>query len=372
MIGLLKMNTRAVPKKPNGEVELIIGNSNSNFSGVTSTMLQVLSEQQKLINLRVMGKHHLTDGSVNISFWQVVKMCRKPLADGRFRIFHARRVDEMIQALLLKHIFRAKIKIIFSSAAQRRRSGSTKWLTDQMDAVLAMCNASASYLHKKPDAVIYHGVKTDIYTPPKDKKAAWQSLTLLPESIAKGQYGIAILGRVRKQKGVHLFVQSCIEVLDKHPDFTAVIVGAISTSNESFVKTLQAEIEKAGLSERIVFVGEQNFADIPTIFSALSLVVALSDNEGFGLTILEAMSSGAAVLASEAGAWPEVVEEESNGFVVPVNDLPAVVEKMDALLSDPEKLAQMGIEGRKRVLAHYSVEREAKQLVDFYRSLMSS
>ena len=352
------------------EIELIIGNSNSNFSGVTSTMLQLLSEQQKLINLRVMGKHHLTDASLNISFWQVAKMCRNSLADGRFRIFHARRVDEMIQALILKHIFRAKIKIIFSSAAQRYRSGSTLWLTDKMDAVLAMCKASASYLHRKPDAIIYHGVNTEVYTPPSDKAKAWQSLNLLPEGIEKGKKGIAILGRVREQKGVHLFVKACIELLDKYPDYTAVVVGSISSSNESFVNELQAEIEQAGLSQRIVFAGEQNFSDIPKIFSGLSLVVALSDNEGFGLTILEAMSSGAAVLASEAGAWPEVVREGTDGYVVPVNDLPAVVNKMDLLLSDEDKLSQMGIDGRERVLAHYSVQREAKQLVEFFRSLM--
>ena len=352
------------------EIELIIGNSNSNFSGVTSTMLQLLSEQQKLINLRVMGKHHLPDQSLNISFWQVVKMCRKPLSDGRFRIFHARRVDEMIQALLLKYVFRAKIKIIFSSAAQRYRSGSTKWLTDQMDAVLAMCKASASYLHRKPDAIIYHGVKADVYLPPENKAQAWQSLNLLPESLPKGKLGIAILGRVRAQKGVHLFVKGCIEVLDKYPDYTAVVVGSISSSNQEFVKELQAEIEQAGLSDRIVFAGEQKFSDIPTIFSALSLVVALSDNEGFGLTILEAMSSGAAVLASEAGAWPEVVRAGKDGYVVPVKDLPAVVEKLDLLLSDQDKLTEMGINGRQRVLEHYSVQREAKQLVEFYRSLM--
>jgi len=352
------------------EIELIIGNSNSNFSGVTSTMLQLLSTQQKLINLRVMGKHHLPEASLSITFWQVAKLCRTPLSDGRFRIFHARRVDEMIQALLLKHLFRAKIKIVFSSAAQRYRSGSTLWLTDRMDAVLAMCKASASYLHRKPDAVIYHGVKTDVYIPPESKEAAWKALNLLPKSANKGKHGIAILGRVREQKGVHLFVRSCIALLDKYPDYTAVIVGSISSSNERFVQELQAEIEKAGLAERIIFAGEQNFADIPKIFSALSLVVALSDNEGFGLTILEAMSSEAAVLASEAGAWPEVVRAGEDGYVVPVNDLAAVVDKMDLLLSDQEKLIQMGVNGRERVLEHYSVQREAKQLVDFYRSLM--
>ena len=352
------------------KIELIIGNSNSNFSGVTSTMLQLLSSQQKLISLRVMGKHHLPDERLNISFWQVVKLCFKPLSDGRYRIFHARRVDEMIQALLLKHIFRAKIKIVFSSAAQRYRSGFTLWLTNRMDAVLAMCNASAGYLHRKPDAIIYHGVKTDVYIPPKNKAAAWQALNILPASINKGKQGIAILGRVREQKGVHLFVKSCIALLDKYPDYTAVIVGSISASNEGFVKTLQTEIDQANLTDRIVFAGEQNFADIPKIFSALSLVVALSDNEGFGLTMLEAMSSEAAVLASEAGAWPEVIRAGKDGYVVPVNDLPAVVDKMALLLSDPQQLAQMGINGRQRVLEHYSVEREAKQLVEFFRRLM--
>jgi len=355
--------------KKNKEIELIIGNSNSNFSGVTSTMLQVLSHQKNLINLRVMGKHHLTDPSLSISFWQTVMLCRKPMANGKWRIFHARRVDEMIQALLLKHLFRAKIKIIFSSAAQRYRSRFTLWLTRRMDAVLAMSKASASYLVRPADAIIYHGVETSVYHPAEDKSKAWQALNLLPENSQKGKYGIAILGRVRKQKGVHLFVEACIEVLQKYPDYTAVVVGPITASNESFVSQLKDKVTRAGLTDRIVFVGEQDFSDIPSIFSALSVVVALSDNEGFGLTVLEAMSSGAAVLASDAGAWKEVVREGIDGHVVPVNDLAAVVDKLDGLLSDKNKIIQMGVAGRERVLQHFSVEREAEELCEFYKSL---
>jgi mannosyltransferase len=351
------------------EIELIIGNSNPNFSGVTSTMLQVLSLQKDLINLRVMGKHHISDSSLVINFLSVAKMCRKPLINGKYRIFHARRVDEMIQALILKYVFRAKIKIVFSSAAQRYRSGFTLWLTDRMDAILAMCKASASYLHRKPNAIIYHGVKTDIYTPAIDKTKAWQALGLLPKDNPTGKRGIAILGRVRKQKGVHLFVQSCIELLNDYPDYTAVIVGSISSSNQDFVTQLKREVEAAGLTQRIVFSGEQDFSNIPKIFSSLSLVVALSENEGFGLTILEAMSSGAAVLASEAGAWPEVVREGIDGYVVPVNDLAAVKEKMALLLQAESQLDEMGKAGRERVLKHYSVEREAKELCDFYRTM---
>jgi mannosyltransferase len=345
------------------EVELIIGNSNSNFSGVTSTMLQVLSHQQKIINLRVMGKHFLPDQALAISFWQAALMCRRPLKNGKWRIFHARRVDEMIQAVILKYVFGAKIKIVFSSAAQRFRSGLTLWLTRKMDAVIAISNSSAKYLVDPPDLLNPHGIQTNDYVPAANKETAWEALGF------PGKYGIAILGRVRKQKGVHLFVESCLELLHKYPDYTAVVVGAISSGNQDFVDDLKQKAADAGLSERILFTGELPFERIPKIFSALSLVTALSDNEGFGLTVLEAMSSGAAVLATQAGAWEEIIRPGVDGYVVPVNDFAAVKEKLDLLLADPKRLAQMGIDGRQRVLQHYTVEREAKDLVDFFRSL---
>ncbi len=354
----------------NREIELIIGNSKRNFSGITSTMLQVVSYQKHMIPLRIMGKNNLTDKSLAIGFWQVVSMCQRPLSNGKFRIFHARRVDEMIQGVVLKYIFRAKIKLVFSSAAQRKRAKFTCWLTRRMDAVIAMCNASASYLEKPPSTVIYHGVNTAAYQTSKDKQQAWQALDLLTATQPKGKHGIAILGRVRKQKGVHLFVESCIALLNDYPDYTAVIVGGIASKHEKFTQELRNKIAQAGLSERIVFVGEQDFSNIPKIFSSLSLVVALSENEGFGLTILEAMSSGAAVLASEAGAWPEVIRQGVDGYVVPVNDLAAVKDKMALLLSDEQKLAQMGLSGRQRVEESYSVEREAKELTHFLTTLV--
>ena len=328
-------------------------------------MLQVLPFLQKQVNLRVMGKQHLPDPSIAMSFWEVASLCKTPLKNGKPRIFHARRVDEMIQALVLKYIFGAKIKIVFSSAAQRHRSAFTVWLTSKMDAVLAMCKASASYLSREPNAIIYHGVRSDKYQPAQDKSKAWQELGY------PGKYGIGILGRVRKQKGVHLFVEACIEVLEKHTDFTAVIVGA-HKGNEKFVTELKDKVAKANLSERIIFTGEQPFDKLPQIFSSLSLVAALSNNEGFGLTVLEAMSSGAAVLATEAGAWKEVIREGVDGHVVPVDSLEQIKEKLNHMLSSPEKLAQMGINGRERVLDKFTVEREAKELGEFLLSLMVS
>jgi glycosyltransferase involved in cell wall biosynthesis len=289
-------------------------------------------------------------------------MCRKPLKNGKWRIFHARRVDEMIQGVILKYLFRAKIKLVFSSAAQRHRSGLTLWLTRQMDGVIAVSNRSASYLAEPPAMVNPHGIQVNDYVPAQDKIAAWQALGF------GGKYGIAILGRVRKQKGVHLFIESCVSLLDKYPDYNAVVVGATS-GNKEFVNSLKTKIKNAGLEERITFTDELPFEHIPKIFSALSLVCALSDNEGFGLTVLEAMSSGAAVLATQAGAWEDIIRPGIDGYIVPINDQQAVTEKMDLLLKDPETLLNFGKNGRSSVEQQYSVEHEAQRLISYFRTL---
>lgn len=343
--------------------ELILGNSNANFSGVTSTMLQTLVCQRELVPLRVLGKHHLPDVALHVGFWELVRSCRILLPGDRWRIFHARRNNEMIQALLLKYLFGVKIKIVFTSTAQRFHSRFTRWLMSKMDAVISTCDAAASYLSFKPAAIIPHGIRTDTYFPSKNRPELWRSLGF------GGERGIGIFGRVRAQKGVHHFVYACIDVLPRYPQYTALVVGAISAANQAFVAELRDKVARAGLQDRILFLGEQPFERIPLLFRSMSIVAALSRNEGFGLTALEAMSSASAVLATEAGAWKEVVRQGVDGCVVPADDGLRIREALEQMLSQPHQLDAMGLAGRERVEAFYTVEREARQLCDFFRSL---
>lgn len=345
-------------------VELILGNSNPRFSGVTSTMLQVLNEQQKYLDLAVMGKHHLPTDVPSLTFLEVAKLARAPLPDGRWRVFHARRNDEMIQALVLKHVFGAKIKIVFTSTAQRYHSGFTRWLMEKMDALISTCAAAANYLKNPPAAIIPHGIDKDFYHPPIDRAAAWQALDL------PGKYGIGIFGRVRAQKGVDVLIEASLPLLKIYPDFTVVICGEITPDNEKFVAQQKHKIAAAGLSERVVFLGKQPFARVPELFRAMSIVAALSRNEGFGLTVLEAMSSGTAVLASHAGAWPEIIEDGIEGYTAPCGDITATRIQLENLMREPELLPIMGERGRKKVEQLYTVEREAKALCDFFKTLM--
>lgn len=345
-------------------IELILGNANPRFSGVTSTMLQVLHEQQKYLKLAVMGKHNLPADVPRLTFCEVAKLARRPLPDGSWRVFHARRNNEMIQALILKHVFKAKIKIVFTSTAQRHHSAFTKWLMGKMDAVISTCSAAASYLQTPPAAIIPHGIDKNFYHPPPDRAAAWKALNL------PGKYGIGIFGRVREQKGVDILIEASLPLLSIYPDFTLVIVGEITSDNQQFVTRQKQILSAAGLSERVVFLGKQPFSRIPKLFQAVSIVAALSRNEGFGLTVLEAMGCGAAVLASQAGAWPEIIEEGREGYIVPCGDVTATRAQLETLMRAPELLTIMGERGRRKIEQFYTVEREAKELCDFFKTLI--
>lgn len=346
------------------DCQLIVGNSNPRFSGVTSTMLQTLAYQQSFMPLRVLGAHHLPVNSIAISFKQARQALKKTLPDGRYRVFHARRNNEMLQALILKYVFGAKIKIVFTSTAQRHHSAFTRWLMNRMDGIVSTCNAAAFYLKRKPDVIVPHGIRSDVWAPCQNRRevlAKWNIDT---------PYALGIFGRVREQKGVHLFVRACISQLAHSPDYTAVVVGAIKREDQPFVQQLQKEIEDAGLSQRIRILGEQPYESLPELFSMMSLVCALSNNEGFGLTVLEAMSSGAAVLATEAGAWPEIVRPNIDGKIVAINNQEAVNVALAELLSDPKVLAEMGRNGRLRVEQNYRIENEAAALCEYFKSLM--
>ena len=156
-----------------------------------------------------------------------------------FRIWHARRNNEMLVGLLLKRVLRQPLRLVFTSAAQRRHTRWTKFLLRQMDAVIAASPFAANSL-EVPHQVILHGVDADRFRPPMDKGAAWKA-TGLP-----GRYGIGVTGRIRHQKGTDLFVEAMCRLLPTHPDWTAVILGRVTSNNRGFADSLKRRIAEAG------------------------------------------------------------------------------------------------------------------------------
>ena len=356
------------PKTSSGQnpPEIVLGNSNRRFSGITSTLLQVLPHQLELARIVVLGAHHLPQSAPRVGFFELVKALRTPEADNQTVIFHARRNDEMIQALILKQLVHCRLKILFTSTAQRYHSGFTRWLMSQMDSVISTCSAAASYLPAQPDTLIPHGVDAARYQPRSMMEGREAS-----EQLSHRKH-IGIFGRVRAQKGIDTLIEAALPLLKAHPDWDLVIVGEITPDQRQFVAELKAQAAGSEVLEQVVFTGKQPFDALPSLFRAMTIVTALSRNEGFGLTVLEAMSSGRPVIASRAGAWPDIINPGVDGLIVEPGAITETRSALAKLIDDQGFREQLGRAARQTILDRYTVAREAEHLISHYRAIAST
>jgi mannosyltransferase len=298
------------------------------------------------------------DGIARLGGLDLLKLWRR----RRPLIWHARRNNEMIAGVVLRALG-WPLKLVFTSAAQRHHSWITRWLIRQMDAIIATSDISASFLKVKA-TVIPHGVDTDVYAPPNDRAAAFA------ESGLPGRYAIGCFGRVRAQKGTDVFVDAMCQLLPRYPDFTAVIVGQVTAEQTPFANDLKKRIEAANLQSRIVITGELPIEQVQRWHQRVTIYAFTSRNEGFGLTLIEAMASGSALVAARAGAAELVVEDGVSGMLIPTDNTDALAKALEPLMRDVAKATAMGERGRARVLEQFSLDAEAARIGEVYRPLL--
>jgi mannosyltransferase len=354
--------------------EVIVTNLKKRLSGVTTTVTNLLPAQAVQLRLayvgpRIPGVQEAEQASpefVHLSFWQALKLSMKKLPDGRKRIWHVRRDHEQVIVLLLRALLRLPIHIVFTSAATRQHGGFTLWLIGKMDAVIATTPVAASMIQSAQPRhlrVIPHGVNTQEFTPPPNKAQLWQEASL------PGRYGVGIFGRVRHQKGIHIFVPAMIRVMQQHTGAVAVICGLCKSEDEAYKQALVEQIAQAGLTERFLWLGMVPNEEVLQWYRRVSITVACPLNEGFGLTPIEGMACGSAVVASRTGAFEEIVVEGETGHLVPTDDVDALAQALAKLMSDEARMAEMGRLGRLRVEQHYSIEAEARRIGEVYSLL---
>src|SRR5258705_4262686 len=338
-------------------LQLIVPNLHRRYSGVTATNRMVAPKLAKLFRAAWLGPD-APDGIARLAIADLAGLWlrRAPL------IWHARRNNEMIAGVLLRSLG-WPLRLVFTSAAQRHHTWITRWLINRMAAIIATSDISASFL-KRQAAVIPHGVDTDRYAPTSNRAAAFAEAGL------PGRYAIGCFGRVRAQKGSDVFVGAMCRLLPRYPDFSAVMVGAITNEQQAFASELKKRIEAAGLRSRIVITGELEIEEVEHWYQRLTIYAFTSRNEGFGLTLIEAMSVGAALVASRAGAAELVVEDGVTGVLTPPGDVGALFAALEPLVRDPGAALAMGIRAQARVLAKFSLDAEAARIAEVYRGLV--
>jgi len=337
--------------------DVIAPNLKRRLSGVTATVVRLIPVQARAMAIATTGPG-LPAGLPHVPLWRMAFLPR-----DRWRVWHARRNSEMLLGLALRHVLRRRLKLLFTSAAQRRHTRLTKALIARMDAVVATSAKAAAFLDR-PATVILHGVDTAIFAPAADRAALRAELGL------PGGLIIGCFGRIRAQKGVDLLVEAALALLPERPQVSVIFTGLATRGNADFLGTLTERIAAAGLSDRIRFLGELPWDQVVRHYQALDLFCAPARWEGFGLTPLEAMACGVPVVAADVGAFDALIPP-GVGTLVPPGDAVALTAAVQDRLDDPARLAAAGLAARAHVLANHRIEAEAQALCVLYRGLLA-
>ena len=147
------------------------------------------------------------------------------------------------------------------------------------------------------------------------------------------------------RKGIRFLLEAAAQLKPKFPDLKVVLAGDGFERPE--LGRLAADL---GIGPDVTFLGWVPNTELPPYYRAAAVSVIPSLEEGFGIPAAEAMGCEVAVVASDAGGLPEVVEHGVTGLVVPRGDSGALANAIGSLLNDPERRRAMGQAGRARAL----------------------
>jgi glycosyltransferase involved in cell wall biosynthesis len=184
-----------------------------------------------------------------------------------------------------------------------------------------------------PVHLIPHGVDLDRFqpTPPPDGEV----LSLLA------------VGRLVPKKGFPVLIEAASRL---HAPFMLRIVGDGPGRED-----LERQIAAAGLEDRVELAGPRTHDDLPAEYAAADIVVvpsitdATGDRDGLPNVVLEAMSSGRPVIASDVGAVSSAVVDGRTGVLVPPGDAAALAGALEFLVDQPDCRQRLGREARARV-----------------------
>jgi len=180
--------------------------------------------------------------------------------------------------------------------------------------------------------------------------------------------GAPIVGNVAAlvpHKGHRYLIEAAATVVRQVPDTRFVILGT-----GELEATLRTQITHLHLERHVLLAGFR--PDALSLQKGFDLFAMSSVTEGLGTVLLDAMAIGQAVVATRAGGIPEVVAHEQTGVLVPPRDADALAAAIVRLLGDADRRAQLGVAGRERVRASFSVERMVQATLDAYVRLVDT
>ncbi|MGH3005929.1 MAG: glycosyltransferase [Gaiellaceae bacterium] len=203
--------------------------------------------------------------------------------------------------------------------------------------------------------VVHCGVDTELFRPRG---------TAPPD----GPFTVICVATLHEVKGQAHLIEACRLLAGEGIDVTCTLVGEGEDRS-----VLERRIAEAGLEGRVTLAGSLTRAEVADVLRSAHVLAAPSvptkrgKREGIPVVLMEAMSSGVAVVASGISGIPELVEDEATGLLVPPRDSTALAGALRRLHDDPALRERLALAGREKVEREFEVRANAAELVRRFR-----
>lgn len=179
---------------------------------------------------------------------------------------------------------------------------------------------------------------------------------------------VGTIGHLAPIKGHDVFIRAAEIVLRKYPQTQFIIVGEDKSASGKNRREIEELILRLDLKEKIRLTGWTD--DVRPFLQQFDVFVSAARAEAFGLVMPEAMIYEIPVIATRSEGAVQIIENEVSGILIPQEDAATMAQEIIKLLNSPERRAEIGTAGRRRVEENFSLGRMVSQTEEFYRRIL--
>jgi glycosyltransferase involved in cell wall biosynthesis len=287
---------------------------------------------------------------------------RRYMSRHRIALVHAHDVPTVLFATPLARLFRARA-VVSSQVSYRTLIRPVEHkLIRVMDRLSdrVVVNCQAMYKHMVEDEglpperayLCYNGVDTGIFHPgPAERPEAFRDAALI----------IGTIANLRPEKGLNLLLEAFAAV--RRPGVKLLIVGSGPS-----LEDLQALSRRLGIEPDCLFLPGK--PGIAAEMRAIDIFVLPSLSEAFSNALLEAMASGCAVVGSDVGGTPELIQDGKTGLLFRLGDARDLAGKLQLLIEQEGLRQQLRGAAADFARGNFYLDRTVQRMADLYSSLL--
>lgn len=210
--------------------------------------------------------------------------------------------------------------------------------------------------------LLYYGVDQPAPPSAEQRRVIRQEMGVSPSKAI----AIGLVGRIEKNKGQHLLIDALHLLRTRGFHTHVTFIGPVM--DNTYLSHIQSQVSRLGLQKDITFFGSHaNPIDIMSVFD---IAVLATEEETFGLVLIEAMRNGVAVVGSNAGGVPEIIEDGVSGLLFQPGSALDLATQLERLCRDDGLRHQLGAAGKARADARFALETHYQSLKKHFDSVV--